>query len=333
MAIDDRFKQIVIATLAKRAANCCSNPDCGVITSGPSADPSSATNIGEAAHIYGANPGAARYDPGMTYIDRSAISNGIWLCGNCHKMVDDDPIKFPAGLLFEWQREHEELIRSQIGKAGFEIRRRYQLRHLEELGQLSYLAERIVIEKDGSWEYRLTAEVLRYEMAPVLQRWKALREGIYVKPLNRIKSSDTLHWIVDRNHEVTNISGAFSALVNNEFKRAWGDPGVPGSDVEIIATARLYAEMCKSALAWEESVRFVSVANAFEEVKSLLIGIAGGIIQEASKLPEFLSETLSNPGLSGEQRLAMVLDLPEGWSNSMDDALERLKIRLNNDED
>lgn len=54
MPIEDRFKQPVIIALAKRAANRCSNPDCGAITSGPADDPSKAVNIGEAAHIYGA---------------------------------------------------------------------------------------------------------------------------------------------------------------------------------------------------------------------------------------------------------------------------------------
>ena len=34
MAVEDRFKQSVIVTLAKRAANRCSNPNCGAITSG-----------------------------------------------------------------------------------------------------------------------------------------------------------------------------------------------------------------------------------------------------------------------------------------------------------
>ena len=97
MAVEDRFKQSVIVTLAKRAANRCSNPNCGAITSGPTEEPNGSVNVGEAAHIYGANPGSARYDPDMTSTDRSAITNAIWLCSNCHKLVDDDPIKSQLG--------------------------------------------------------------------------------------------------------------------------------------------------------------------------------------------------------------------------------------------
>jgi hypothetical protein len=170
MATEDRFKQSVVATLAKRAANRCSNPDCSAITSGPADAPDGSVNVGEAAHIYGANFGSARYDPDMASVDRSAITNAIWLCGNCHKLVDDDPAKYPAGLLFEWQKEHERRIAEQVGKVAAEVRQRYEKRHLEEFGRLSYLAERLIVEKGEYWEYLLTAEVLRYEIAPVIRR-------------------------------------------------------------------------------------------------------------------------------------------------------------------
>lgn len=74
---------------------------CGAITIGPADEPNGTVNVGEAAHIYGANPGSARYDPGMASVDRGAIANAVWLCGNCHKLVDDNPGKYPAGLLFK----------------------------------------------------------------------------------------------------------------------------------------------------------------------------------------------------------------------------------------
>jgi hypothetical protein len=122
VANDDRFKQSVVATLAKRAANQCSNPDCGAVTSGPTVDPVGSMNIGEAAHIYGANPTSARYQEDMNSVDRSAITNAIWLCSICHKRIDDDPDRYPAGLLFEWQRSHGQRIAELLGKPSAIIR-------------------------------------------------------------------------------------------------------------------------------------------------------------------------------------------------------------------
>lgn len=321
MANPDRFKRAVIVTLAMRAANQCSNPDCRAITSGPSMDPSNSVNVGEAAHIYGANSGSARYDPKMLSSDRSALSNAIWLCATCHKIVDDDPSRFPPGLLFEWQREHERYIAAKVGKAGAEIRRRFEERHLEEFGTLTYLAERLIIDKENFWEYHLTSEVLRFEMAPVLRRWNALQRGLYLKQSARIEKSDFFPWVQNRIAEIRAIATAFSELINVEFSRAWGEPGVPGNDIEIVETCRLFREMAQSALSWEEAVRFVTVDEIFSNVRSLFIGTAGRIIDEAAKFPIFLSETFSGDPVSGIHHLNLSVSLPDGWGEEVETAL------------
>lgn len=323
MKSSDRFKQTVINTLAKRAANRCSNPDCNAITSGPSRKRAASVNVGEAAHIFGAHAGSARYDSTMTSIDRADITNAIWLCGNCHKLIDSDVARYPTGLLFEWQKEHERMISEQIGKAGAELRSRYQSRHLEALGKLSYLAERIVTEKGDHWEYRLIAEVLRYEMAPILRRARELERGLYIKPSRRIARDETLSWIRSKFAEMISISHAFSQLMNEEFQRAWGEPGVPGIDIEIIATCRLFAEMCASALAWEEDVRFSIVDDVFSEIRDLLQGAAAIIVTEAAKLPEFVSGIFATDQPTGTYQLNLVLDVPEGWSDQVKAAIAR----------
>ncbi|MEJ2801999.1 HNH endonuclease [Comamonadaceae bacterium PP-2] len=326
MSNEDRFKKNVVAILAKRAANRCSNPDCGAITSGPASSPDGAVNLGEAAHIYGANLGSARFDPQMISADRASIANAIWLCGNCHKLVDDDPLKYPAGLLFEWQRDHEQRISEQVGKAGAEIRQRYERRHLEELGHLSYLAERLVLEKGDYWEYSLTAEVIRQEIAPVIRRWNALKRNLYVKPLENIKREDYSGWFSRKMSELDGIVKAFAAIVNVEFKRAWGEPGVSGVDAEVINISRLFGEACGSALAWEESVRFTHVHDSHKEIRNLTIGVAGFMLDQAEKVPKFLNETINEKPTSGHYRLTIEVKLPDGWVEAVQAAFERAEM-------
>ena len=328
MAQEDKFKHAIVSKIAQRAGNHCSNPACNALTTGPAADPSASVNVGQAAHIYGANPGSARYDEKMQSAQRSDITNAIWLCGNCHKLIDSDPLRYPAGLLFEWQKEHERTIADAIGKPGAEIRKRYEDRHLQELGKLSYLAQRIVIDKDDGWEYKLTAEVLRFEMTPVLKRWGSLKRGLYLKPHTRISKEEYIQWILSKLNEIQAICHAFTELANIEFAAAWGDPGVAGSDEAIIDTCRLYSEMCKSALEWEESVRFASTPSLFDDIQRLFIGVAGGIIDETSKLPLFISDLLENEHSSGTHHLQMVLDLPDGWSEAVNQAIERAAAQL-----
>ncbi|MGJ7574550.1 HNH endonuclease [Variovorax sp. RB2P76] len=259
----------------------------------------------------------------MSSTERSAITNAIWLCGNCHKLVDDDPGRFPVGLLFEWQQSHEQAIAENVGKTGVKLRKKYEARHLEEFGRLSYLAERIVSEKDEYWEYRLTAEVLRFELAPILRRWRALNCDLYVRPISRISGTDFLPWFQLKLSEVTALASAFGQLMNVEIDRAWGEPGKPGSDIDIVTAAKLVGEMCQSCLDWEESICFTRVDPAFEEVRMLFVGVAGRVINEAAKLPAFLVETFSADPTAGSYRLELVLDLAEGWEEEIDAAMDR----------
>ncbi len=103
------FNNVTKQTLAKRAGQACSNPDCRKPTSGPHSDESKAINLGEAAHVRAARLGA-RYDGNMTNKERSAISNGIWLCKECARRIDVDEVKYPVPLLAEWKNIHEKWV-------------------------------------------------------------------------------------------------------------------------------------------------------------------------------------------------------------------------------
>ena len=103
----DDFSKDVISRLEQWVASRCSNPECGRATSGPATDRAKRINIGVAAHICAASPGGPRYDPNMTPEERSSHENGIWLCQNCAKMIDSDPERYPAELLYTWKQRAE----------------------------------------------------------------------------------------------------------------------------------------------------------------------------------------------------------------------------------
>ena len=112
----DDFASEVKRTLAARVGNLCSRPECRALTSGPQDDPTKAMNVGVAAHITGAAPGGPRYDPSLTSEQRCHADNGIWLCQNCAKIVDNDVAQFPAEVLRAWKTLAEHHARSMIGK-------------------------------------------------------------------------------------------------------------------------------------------------------------------------------------------------------------------------
>jgi hypothetical protein len=103
----DDFKKPVRSAVAQRVALRCSNPNCEKLTSGPSADPARALNIGVAAHITAASPGGPRFDGVLTSEERSGIDNAIWLCQNCAALIDRDDIRFTVELLRSWKLRAE----------------------------------------------------------------------------------------------------------------------------------------------------------------------------------------------------------------------------------
>ncbi|SOE48507.1 hypothetical protein SAMN05446635_0224 [Burkholderia sp. OK233] len=110
----DDFSQSTKEILAKRSGQCCSNPDCGRVTSGPHEDDDKAVNLGVAAHITAAAPGGPRYYEKLARTERSSIGNAIWLCQSCAKLVDSDVRRFPEELLVIWKRKHEERTKRKM---------------------------------------------------------------------------------------------------------------------------------------------------------------------------------------------------------------------------
>lgn len=108
------FNKRTIQILSERAGLRCSSPFCGRPTTGPNSKEDKATRTGEAAHIRAAREGKARFDKSMTDKQRADISNAIWLCAHCHKMVDDDELEYPAWKLEKWKIYHERNISGEL---------------------------------------------------------------------------------------------------------------------------------------------------------------------------------------------------------------------------
>lgn len=171
------FSKTTIDTLSRRAALRCSNPDCDKLTTGPNSEESKATNIGEAAHIYGAREGTARYREVMTDEERAAISNGIWLCRDCHGLIDKDKHSYSDTLLFMWKENHEVKLSKEIGKPGELLRRLANEKQIRHFKDIPAYAEQIINERPDYWEFILTAELLDYYLKPVLRSARDLERA------------------------------------------------------------------------------------------------------------------------------------------------------------
>lgn len=82
---------------------------------------------GEIAHIEGALPTSARFNPGMTNEERRAYDNLLLMCGTHHTIIDSDKDKpkdkhkWPVPKLVELKRAHEAIYTAAIDKLRLQV--------------------------------------------------------------------------------------------------------------------------------------------------------------------------------------------------------------------
>jgi hypothetical protein len=103
----DDFSKQTRDRLAMRVGVRCSNPYCRKLTTGPRTSSPHIVSIGVAAHITAASPGGPRYDLSLSPQQRQSDENGIWLCQNCAKLVDNDQELYPREVLRGWKTSAE----------------------------------------------------------------------------------------------------------------------------------------------------------------------------------------------------------------------------------
>jgi len=324
---DGRFSKAVVDVLAKRAGNVCSNPECGALTVGPAGEEDRAVIVGEAAHIYGARLRSARFDEEMNNAERSDITNGIWLCRNCHKIIDADRGEYPPELLFEWRRDHERSVLERLGKAGV-LRQKVIDRRLEGFENVGYLAQQIIIDKPDYWEYKLTAELLRASLNPIRKRWEALTQRHYALSTTELSREKAMSWFSAVMNDAGGQTAALNGLLNGELQASWGPDGEPGDEHEILRVCGLIAEACQRLLEWEEKVRFVSFEEPLEEMPGVIQGACGPNLAKVCEIPNWLSSIFKNDPPDGSYEMQLVFELPDGWEERIDTAIKQAERRL-----
>lgn len=326
------FHKKIVDTLAKRAAYKCSNPDCRVLTVGPNSEVDKSTIIGEAAHIFGARPNSKRFDPKMTDVARAEITNAIWLCRNCHKLIDTDNQKYSSEVLFEWRELHEQYTQSEVGTATDKIQYEKQVSKLLLFHDYPPIIRRIVIDKPEGWEWRLAAELLRYFNQPLFRQLEDIRDGLYVKNQAYIEEDKTIDWVQAQLAENSNLVGPFVVLLDR-LTKSFGPPGEAGNEEEIHHIASLIRDQIKEIIKFEEKIHFAIVPDKYKNLINLLKNLIGSQITKLAEIPESLDETVSligkdHGGTKEEPYIiekTITFEVPQGWSKQFKKELRRVQ--------
>lgn len=322
------FPKNIIETLSRRAALRCSNPDCDKLTTGPNFVEGKATNIGEAAHIYGARSGAARYRPEMSDDERASLSNAIWLCSDCHGLIDKDAGRFSDNLLLIWKEKHEEKLMQEIGKPGELLRRLANDREVGQLGLIPLYAEQIVREKPPYWEFMLTAELLDYHLKPVLRAARDLELGLVVRPKVLLPYDDFLRWMGAKPSDLMVFADAMKGLLD-EMQAAWGAPGEPGDAEQISHVAQLFGRAARHMVETAEEAKFTDVPDGFRGVVDCIVDGALYPIRnlpEVSKFIRSIFQSAKTP--SGNYEYTLTIEMPPGWTERFERELAKGQAAL-----
>ena len=328
------FKKSTVDKLAQRSAYVCSNPECRAQTVGPHSDDEKATSIGEAAHICGARAGSARYDPTQTDYSRAEITNAIWLCRNCHKLIDADAERYPTGLLFSWREQHEKETSSRLGNTNEGLRVVELESRIAGFAELPPVVRRILLDKPDGWELRLASEFLKALTEEPFRKLDDLKSGLYVKRRKFVDEPDAFSWI-DQN--VTEMSGIFEPITGlmKKLTASLGQPGVSGDSKAIIHSCRLVRSWLDQVISFEEDLWFTQVPDEFQKLRKLLIDCAGSQARKLEEIPESLDSVVAMIGTDhgGTEDEPIIIEknieivLPNNWSRDFSREFKRVEKR------
>lgn len=112
MTVSVRTKTI----LAMRSGDRCALPGCDRSLT-RDAETGMALMVGEATHIAGRRPDSARHDPNMSDPERDHFDNLLYVCANCHKIVDQDVDTYSVERLRKIKAKHEATVQTGMDAA------------------------------------------------------------------------------------------------------------------------------------------------------------------------------------------------------------------------
>lgn len=99
----DDFSSATRQIIKRQAGGYCAK--CGGKTTVYDGQGEKPSTTGEAAHIEASREGGPRYNYEDTVQYRRSVNNGIWLCNECHTLVDLEPNRFGADRLLQFKHD------------------------------------------------------------------------------------------------------------------------------------------------------------------------------------------------------------------------------------
>lgn len=113
-------------------------------------------------------------------------------------------------------------------------------------------------------------------------------------------------------HDLTTCIQAVSRILSEQLTPAFGPPGIPGDAIAIKQACDNLYSIFLSLYEWELDVRFVRPHEVFEPIFSGMHGLTSDLLTELHSIPAEFDKLLSNPNITGEHYITLVINAPRG---------------------
>ncbi len=248
----------------------------------------------------------------MTSTERSVITNGIWLCCTCAKLIDSDPDSFTVDVLHVWKRTHEG---RRAAALGLDIRIRIENERLTTLFRReSPAALQIALDRPEYWEHLLFIELARSKLRVIRNGLDDLRDDVVVLPKLRLEVTELPQWVAIRTEELGSFIDVLRNIVEDRIARSGGPDGHLGDPEAILRAANLLDRACEGLLGWEREVARTVFPQAFEDLRSQMRGWTHGFFSEMEKIPSAMSVPIEHR-VAGQHTIVIAFHAPSNMEN------------------
>jgi hypothetical protein len=139
----------------------------------------------------------------------------------------------------------------------------------------------------------------------------------------KVSSVGSTAWILETNANIANQVEVLGKLANSGFERAWGPPGMPGSDHEIYAVCKLIRDACSRCIDIEESLRFTKLGPEFIDVLPAMVGVLEPVMETIFGIDTWIFAVFSEEKPQGQYELRLKFELAEGWAERVIAAMKK----------
>lgn len=170
-------------------------------------------------------------------------------------------------------------------------------------------ALRLTLEKPEAWEYRLFMQGWVDAVAQRSSLFREYREKLRLDLSEPVPSSIANEWMSTRLHELNGLVDSANILLNDSTKKAFGAPGEPGNEEEIIWVSQIFGQLLETTLKWSKRIRCAHVEEPFDKLMPELALFADQLISQLNTFPVDCLKKIEEALVSASPEEKQVLNL------------------------